>query len=201
MQEYRLNTKTRIFLSALYLFASRGVENASMREIAFAAGINIASIYNHFINKEQILEACYDFYLDYHDSTKLSEEQYAAILRTGTKEEIVDVLNFGFSEEHQENLVNAMTILFSRMYSDPKAIEKYSKMVDHSMEFMKSFFELGIQLGRFEEFDVNRVSLLFLSARLFAAQSVIIHPETLRDIESVEKEMMKELINNIPFKY
>ena len=201
MQENKADTKTLIFNTALRLFATSGVENVSMRDIARAVGIKAASIYNHYASKDQIVDACYDFYIRYYDSTRLSEDQYAIILQKGTKEEIVNVPNNQFPVELEENLIYAMTVLFSRMYTDTKAIEKYTKMIDNSLEFLKKFFELGIELGRFEKFNVRGVSLLFISARIFAAQSTTIHPETMSDLGLAQQEMMLELINSIPFKY
>jgi len=201
MQENRPNTKTRIFNTALHLFATRGVENAPMRDIADAAGINIASIYNHYSSKEQLVDACYDFFLEHYEGARLSDELYRIILQKGSKEEIIRIANEQFPEEPEENLVYSMTILFSRIYIDAKAVEKYTEMINHSLQFLKRFFELGIELGRFEDFDVGRVSMLFLSAKLFAAQSFTILPETELDMSLAQQEMMLELINNIPFKY
>ena len=201
VQEKKLDTKAQIFDVSLRLFAASGVENVSMRDIAYAVGIKVASIYNHYSSKEEIVEACYDFFLEYHDSTRPSEDQYSIILQNGTKEEIVNVPNNQFPQELEGSLVNAMTVLFSRMYTDTKAIEKYTKMIDHSLQFLEKFFKRGIELGRFGEFNIRRVSLLFLSARLFAAQSTTIHPETLRDTGLDQRDMILELINTIPFKY
>jgi len=201
MPENRPNTKTRIFNTALKLFATRGVENSPMRDIADAAGINIASIYNHYSSKEQLVAACYDFFLEHYESSRLSDELYRIILQKGTKEEIVKIANEQFPEEPEENLVYSMTILFSRIYIDAKAVEKYTEMINHSLQFLKMFFELGIELGRFEDFDVNRVSMLFLSAKLFAAQSYTIRSETELEMGLAQQEMLLELINNIPFKY
>ena len=201
MRDNKPSTKTKIFNGALRLFATKGVENATMRGIAAAAGINIASIYNYYTSKEQIVDECYDFFLKYYDGARLSEEQCRAVLKNGTKEEIMNVPIEPFPEEREENLGYAMTILFSRIYTDSKAIEKYTEMINHSLQFLKRFLELGIDLGRFEKFDVNRVALLFLSARLFAAQSITIFPEALGDMGLNQQEMMQELKNNIPFKY
>ena len=194
-------TKTRIFNMALRLFASSGVENVSMRDIAEAVGIKAASIYNHFANKEQIVEACYDFYLQNHDSTRLNKEQYSIVLQRGTKEEVVNIPNHQFPEELEENLIYAMTVLFSRIYTDAKAIEKYTNMINYSMNFLIDFFETGIKLGRFEEFNVRGVSMLFLSSRLFAAQSITIHPDSLQDMDLAQQETINQLINLLPFKY
>ena len=201
MIDNKPSTKTRIFNSALHLFASKGVENASMRDIADSAGINIASIYNHYTSKEQLVDACYDFFVEHHESARLSEEIYKIILQNGTKEEVIRIANEQFPLEPEENLVCSMTILFSRIYIDAKATEKYSEIINNYLQFLKGYFELGIELGRFENFDVNKVSLLFLSAKLFAAQSSTIHPETELDLRLAQKEIILELINNIPFKY
>ena len=199
--EQKPDTKTLILHTALRLFAASGVENVSMRDLANAIGIKAASIYNHYASKEQLVEACYDYYLENHDTTRLSKDEYTAILRYGTKEEIAGVPNFQFPEELQENLIYAMTVLFSRMYTDPKAIEKYSHMIDRSMRFLIEFFETGISLGRFEAFDVNSFSMLFLSSRLFSAQSTTIHPESLPDLGMAQYEMLTTLTSLIPFRY
>ena len=93
-----------------------------------------------------------------------------------------------------------MIVLFSRIYIDEKALNRYAGLVDHSIRYLKAFFELGIKLGRFEEFNVRGVAMLFFSARLFAAQSTTIHPDELPDWGKARQEMTSELINMIPFK-
>ncbi|MEV0810436.1 TetR/AcrR family transcriptional regulator [Micromonospora sp. NPDC050200] len=50
-------TRDRIVLAASQLFAEHGYHGTSMRDIAAAAGIRPASLYNHFPGKEDILLA------------------------------------------------------------------------------------------------------------------------------------------------
>ncbi|MCL2129135.1 MAG: TetR/AcrR family transcriptional regulator [Treponema sp.] len=195
------DTKTHIFNTALRLFATSGVENVSMRDIADAVGIKAASIYNHYINKDQIVEACYDFFLGNYDINRLNKDQYIPVLQNGTKEEVVMVTNNQFPKEIEENMVFAMLVLFSRIYTDLKAIDRYTRQIDDSMRFLNEFFETGIELGRFEQFNVRGASMLFLSARLFVAQSVTIHPESLPDLRIAQQEIISELTNILPFKY
>ena len=52
--ENKMTTKKRIIIESLKLFASKGYDGVSMREIAAAVGIKGASIYNHFKGKEDI---------------------------------------------------------------------------------------------------------------------------------------------------
>jgi len=48
------STKARIERAALTLFATRGIEGATTREIAAAAGVSEGALYRHFKGKEQI---------------------------------------------------------------------------------------------------------------------------------------------------
>ncbi|WP_095589142.1 TetR/AcrR family transcriptional regulator [Actibacterium ureilyticum] len=50
-------TKDMIRAEALRLFAARGYEAVSMRDIAGAVGVQPGAIYNHFPNKQQLLFA------------------------------------------------------------------------------------------------------------------------------------------------
>lgn len=49
-----LSTRDRIANEAAALFAERGFSGVSMRDIADAAGIKAASLYNHFADKEEL---------------------------------------------------------------------------------------------------------------------------------------------------
>lgn len=51
------NTKQKILDKALYLFSLKGFDSTSMDEIAKEVGIKASSIYNHFSNKQAILES------------------------------------------------------------------------------------------------------------------------------------------------
>jgi AcrR family transcriptional regulator len=50
-------TRRRILHIALTLMAQRGVDGTSMRDLAGAAGLNVASLYHYFPSKRDLLEA------------------------------------------------------------------------------------------------------------------------------------------------
>lgn len=50
-------TRDRILDAAEALFAERGFDGASMRDVAAGAGLNAASLYNHFASKQALYEA------------------------------------------------------------------------------------------------------------------------------------------------
>jgi AcrR family transcriptional regulator len=50
-------TRRRILQIALSLMAQRGVDGTSMRDLASAAGLNVASLYHYFPSKRDLLES------------------------------------------------------------------------------------------------------------------------------------------------
>jgi AcrR family transcriptional regulator len=50
-------TRARILEIALSLMSQRGVDGTSMRDLASAAGLNVASLYHYFPSKRDLLEA------------------------------------------------------------------------------------------------------------------------------------------------
>lgn len=60
----RSPTRERILEEALTLFSSKGYRAATMRDIAAAVGVRQGAIYNHFKNKEAILETLLNDLMD-----------------------------------------------------------------------------------------------------------------------------------------
>lgn len=56
------DTKERLFAAALDLFAAKGVDAVSVRDIVRRVGISTAAFYNHFKSKDELLRAVYDHY-------------------------------------------------------------------------------------------------------------------------------------------
>jgi len=57
------NKKSRIIEAALDVFAEKGFRAATITDLARAAGLGEATIYNHFKNKEEILLSCPLFHI------------------------------------------------------------------------------------------------------------------------------------------
>lgn len=59
----KITTKDKIFETAIDLFSQKGYDAVSIREIAREVGIRESSIYNHYKNKEAILDAIIDYFM------------------------------------------------------------------------------------------------------------------------------------------
>lgn len=201
MVDTKSGTKTKIFNTAIRMFAAKGYENVSMNMLASAIGIKTASIYYHYESKEDILDACYNFYIEHRHETRLTPEEYEPIIRHGTEKEILEVLNYTFPDDIVENMIFSLLTIFSRIYADEKAKKIYIDEINTSIEYLTDFFKCGIRVGRFEEFNVSAAALSFFSIRMFTAQSCTIEPESKKNWRNVEVEVFDEFAKILPYKY
>jgi AcrR family transcriptional regulator len=76
MSEPKTGTRERIQQVALELFAERGYDKTSLREIADRLGVTKAALYYHFKTKEEILSSTLEDYLtEVHDLIAWGREQ------------------------------------------------------------------------------------------------------------------------------
>lgn len=68
-----VGNKKKIFDVSLKLFAEKGFYNVSMRDIAKEVGIKASSIYNHYKNKEEILDSIFEYFKANVDNIIYSE--------------------------------------------------------------------------------------------------------------------------------
>ena len=75
-------TKEKIFEVSLDLFSQKGFDAVSVREIAREVGIRESSIYNHYKNKEAILDAIIDYFMSELASSSPPEEEMEKLMET-----------------------------------------------------------------------------------------------------------------------
>lgn len=76
-------TKERIFNVSLVLFSQKGFNAVSVREIAREVGIRESSIYNHYKNKEAILDAILDYFMAGLTQDNPTEEETEQLIDQG----------------------------------------------------------------------------------------------------------------------
>jgi AcrR family transcriptional regulator len=130
--------RERILESALRVFAERGYQEASIGQIAMAAGITPAVIYDHFASKAalqiELLERQTAEVIAFVASAlEASPEQAGERLRVG-----VDAF-FRFVEEHGF----AWRMLFRDPPSDPEVAAAYRRLSRRATEGITGFIEAG----------------------------------------------------------
>ena len=66
------NTKERILTAAEALFAQRGFEGASLRQLTAAAGVNLAAVNYHFGSKDNLVEEVFKRRLDQLNARRMA---------------------------------------------------------------------------------------------------------------------------------
>lgn len=81
-QTTKKSTKEKIFDVSLDLFSQKGFDAVSVRKIAREVGIRESSIYNHYKNKESILDAIIDYFMVELESSSPPEEEMEKLMET-----------------------------------------------------------------------------------------------------------------------
>ena len=82
-EDRKKSTKDKIFDVSVDLFSQKGFNAVSMREIGRKVGIRESSIYNHYQNKEAILDSIIDFFFSEIEASNLPEEQIDELMLMG----------------------------------------------------------------------------------------------------------------------
>jgi AcrR family transcriptional regulator len=84
-----VSTKNRILSAAESLFAQRGFDGASLRQLTAAAGVNLAAVNYHFGSKEKLVEQVFRRRLDALNSQRLSALAAIAGAESTTIEDVL----------------------------------------------------------------------------------------------------------------
>jgi AcrR family transcriptional regulator len=76
-------TREKLFLSAVYLFSTKGYDRVGIRELCALVGIKEASFYNHFPSKESLLAEISSHYLEGNQRTVLDDGEIQQAVSAG----------------------------------------------------------------------------------------------------------------------
>lgn len=83
------STKERILGAAESLFAQRGFDGASLRQLTTAAGVNLAAVNYHFGSKEKLVEQIFRRRLDALNNSRLQALSLVEGAQTTTLEDVL----------------------------------------------------------------------------------------------------------------
>ena len=115
-------TEEKIFKTAIELFSQKGYNGVSIREIARAVGIKESSIYNHYKNKDKILETIFNYYKNQMNKTGLSEEDLNKKIGSITFEQFWTKGLANFQKATEDPLLEKINnIILLEMFRDERA--------------------------------------------------------------------------------
>lgn len=189
-----MDTKKKILEVSLELFAQKGFDGVSVREIAMAVGVRESALYKHYKNKEDILD-------------KIVEEMISSIRNGYELRHVPETLTLGVAEGYrnisEEQLCEMSWSIFKMFTEEPK-LSNFRRLLMreqfHNKTFAKyynKFFIKGViesqaktflQLvdsGLFRKADERIIALHFYGPILLLFQQYDCEPEKKDEIKEM----------------
>lgn len=148
-----MNADKRIIETATELFLKHGVRSITMNDIAAAMGISKKTLYEHFINKDELLDKCIN-YIRQHGEKERNE----LFSKGGIN--IESMLELVRNSALRINSINPNFITDIKKYH-PGIYVKINKMEAESIQFKAEMIIDGIKKGLFRsDLNVDIVSKL-----------------------------------------
>lgn len=193
------STKDIIIDVAIELFAEKGYNCVSIREIAKAVGIKGSSIYNHFKSKEDIMETLLTLYKE--ESDKYFEGFYMdnnidSLILSTTIEEMLEnslMMSVGFIGVPKVNKI--FKVMASELSYNSKCREFFLReFITVPQETLKEIFRKLIEKGRVKSEDAELLAMEFYSFVIYKFyEDYILRGENNIDFEKMKSEFTRHI--------
>lgn len=137
-----MNRKEEIVLVTLELAAEKGLANVSMSMIADIVGIKKPSLYKHFVSKEEIVDAMYEYLRrQAKEKANIKPIDYSTFFEGKTVYEILQSVVRGYIQmNHQEKMLNFYKVIYSERSLNPMAAKIVAEETDKMIIATKQLF-------------------------------------------------------------
>jgi len=162
------NTKERIFEASVNLFSQKGYDAVSMREIGREVGIRESSIYNHYKNKEAILESIINNLIEEMGTYSLTEKEIDELIsdspelffETGSREFIN-----GMSNPKTEKIWRILSI---ELFHNEKIKTFFiNELLEYPISQWEKIFTKMMKKGVIKEYDPKILAREYFSFALY----------------------------------
>lgn len=145
----RADTSERILDCAIELFAERGYDGVSMRQIAAAVGIKASSLYKHFLNKEAILESVFEQFRAIMQSTHAYEVEKLRFPEGTSAAEVLKGSFLAFRDLVYQPRLMKITRVINREQSRNKQVRDFfvQELVEKPLIELEETFSVMIAAG------------------------------------------------------
>ncbi|MDR2338982.1 MAG: TetR/AcrR family transcriptional regulator [Deltaproteobacteria bacterium] len=159
------NTKDVIMLESTVLFAKRGYQAVSIRDIANTIKMKPSSLYNHFPGKE----ALFDAVLDHAEDLYLLYFKYLddSISKAQTFNDVMDRIIREPSKMSNEFTCYAFSLIQTEQFRDEHCSRIYNEtFLDYSINFFKTWFDRCVEKGLAQPFDTKTAATIIINSSL-----------------------------------
>jgi AcrR family transcriptional regulator len=166
-------TKLLIFKAAIDLFYERGYSNVGIRDIADAAGIKSASIYNHFDSKDALLEQIYTFFHDTYFESLPNMEDILALVPTASPYDVFEQMQMPLSNKGMFDILKKIILIFEYEGTNKqRAKDIVSEIFTVNTWRMSTVLEKMVEIGKIEPINVDLFASILVRYTLSAASRI-----------------------------
>ena len=114
-------TRGKIFNVSIDLFSKYGYNGVSIRKIASIVGIKESSIYNHFENKEDILNCIFDYFHEGMLAQRPDQNELEQEIEFIAPREVFKLLFIKYGKNRDSTINKTARIILMEQYINPKA--------------------------------------------------------------------------------
>lgn len=190
-----MNTKQIILQESLLLFARKGYDGVSVREIAKAVGVRESALYKHFKNKEDILvqvieesrKRITEAYTENQVPETVQKEDIAGGYRKLSSEALCEMAWKLFCFFTKDPIVsNFRKLLMREQFGNPEIAKQYNAFfLEGAVKKQAQTFAALVAGGMFKQENPDVIALSFYSPILFLFQRYDCEPEKEEEIKAL----------------
>lgn len=187
-------TRERLLEAALILYSQNGYSATSVRDITAYCGLRESALYNHFKNKDTLLEEILNLFKNFLRSTRLSEvilQQYVSLM---DPKSVIMQLAIAAGKSADEKMGHAFRVVFLEMFRDERVKEFYlNEMVQESERYYARMFRMMIDRGKIRECNPELVAREFYSVIMFYSIEYNLAFMSNKDVSGIIKKIIEHI--------
>lgn len=193
--ERKNKNREQLILAANRIFATKGIQQTTLEDVATNAGVHVQTLYKHFKNKDELATVAARSGVDHcRDRFEQARENQSAFQswRQFIHDSVSDLLPLGFSEHKKQQLRSA-----SSMMNDNYLLIVYSGYEDLLTEYLAIDFQMDPKVDRLPRLVAcmlwsGNEAMIKRCGGLDTCEDVLDDPEavlaeSLRAIDDIEK--------------
>ncbi len=189
-----IETTRRILEIGADLFARKGYDNVSLREIADAVGIKESSLYNHFKSKSALKESLFASFAEMTFGSRPSDSELEKMLLIMSPEEIFKSIVFNVGKNINAVAQNVAVMIHNEKYRDTQAFEMYERyLIKEPVEYYKRLIEKMMARKMIQPVDAYLFAEQYNYVSIALTQEYFMAKNGLADENVIVKRMLKTL--------
>lgn len=157
-------TKEKIFEASIDLFAQKGFDATSMREIAESVGIKKASLYSHYKSKDEILEKIVEHPLARVMTIGQADVETEELIVTMGVDDFMDLSGETFTKWIDDpGMEKIFRIILIELYHNPQVKKFYLELWGAAYTFWESNFSIMMKHQLIKPYDPKVLAMEFIS--------------------------------------